>query len=71
MSKSRNKKKMDVMAEKIHIESESIFGAFQRLIQSHKHNAPWRFTYSVSLSAEPIAEAIQEVKLPKREVKNK
>lgn len=68
MSKSR-KNPEQIMAEKIQIQAEGIVRAFQRLIQIHKPDSPWRFTYSISLSAEPIAEVKQKVESEKKKAK--
>jgi len=66
----KQKKEHKIMGEKIHIQTEAMTRAFQRLIQLRDPNARWRFTYSVSLSAEPIAEVMEKVE-PEKEVAKK
>lgn len=69
MTKSEEKKKKKEIAEKLHVQVEAMALAYQRLISLHDSKTPLRYTFAVTLSAEPVPEAIQEVKLAKEVTK--
>lgn len=50
------KSKKERIAEKLYVQTEAMARAFQRMIELHNPTNRWRFTFNVSLSAEPVAE---------------
>ena len=63
MSKKEKPKTLGEVANQI----TTLTKTFQELVKWHDPTGRWRFTYSVSLSAEPIAEVERQVEQKKAE----
>ena len=63
MSEKKKPRTLEEAAKRI----TSLTKAFQDLIEWHDPTGRWRFTYSVSLSAEPIPQLERQIEKQKEE----
>lgn len=69
MTEKEQKAKSQKMADDIVKQTKSIVAAFRHMIDIHGPQKNWKFTYSISLSAEPALEH-ERVVYKKRRKKN-
>jgi len=60
------KSKVDKINEKIYEQTIAMASTFRRMMILHKPNERWRFTFSVSLSAEPVPDIEQKIMKKRR-----
>ena len=60
---AERQKKATRIRKSLYLQANAIAEAFSKLVQDHPEDSPWRFTYAISLSAEPIPKYVERTEV--------